>query len=104
MSDTGCSPCGCGLAGSVNKSCDQSSGQCNCRDNVGGVKCDTCLAGYLGPLPASAAKTCIECFCNGYSFECQSEAGWYWARTVDTFDASRSSDEWSSNGDIEYDE
>ena len=104
MTDSGCIPCGCDDNGSVNKTCDEYSGQCNCRGNVGGVKCDSCPLGSLGPLPPTSAKPCVECFCNGYSKQCKSEAGWYWAEAEDEFETSQSADQWQSSGDIEYNE
>ncbi len=104
MTIYGCVPCGCDNDGSINNTCDEYSGQCNCRGNVEGVKCDSCPDGFLGPLPINSAKACIECFCNGYSKQCKSESGWYWTVTEDTFETSRSADQWSSTGDIEYDQ
>ncbi|XP_059144333.1 laminin subunit alpha-like [Physella acuta] len=44
----GCQLCRCNSAGveNGNLNCDQISGQCNCKPNIGGRKCDICLPGY----------------------------------------------------------
>ncbi|GFO21134.1 laminin subunit alpha-3 [Plakobranchus ocellatus] len=44
----GCQLCNCNPAGTINAdmSCDQTTGQCNCKQNVDGRRCDTCLPGY----------------------------------------------------------
>ncbi|XP_046390071.1 laminin subunit alpha-like [Ischnura elegans] len=45
----GCSDCGCSVGGSVNASCDHSSGQCHCKPNIEGKKCSNPADGYYFP-------------------------------------------------------
>jgi len=42
MSDDlqGCKPCDCDVGGAVNDRCDQQTGQCTCRPNIVGRRCD----------------------------------------------------------------
>ena len=42
----GCTLCECDTRGSYNTSCDRQSGQCYCKPNVMGKRCDTCREGY----------------------------------------------------------
>ena len=44
-----CQPCDCYEGGSIGTTCN-SSGQCNCIDGVGGLRCDVCLVSKR-PLP-----------------------------------------------------
>jgi len=41
-----CQPCACNIAGSTGANCT-SSGQCNCKDYVNGLKCDSCIDGFI---------------------------------------------------------
>uniref|UniRef100_A0A0K0F7N6 Laminin subunit alpha-5 (inferred by orthology to a human protein) n=1 Tax=Strongyloides venezuelensis TaxID=75913 RepID=A0A0K0F7N6_STRVS len=56
----GCQLCGCNKDGSEGGEleCDPLSGQCLCKDNVGGRKCDSCLAGFY------RFPYCSECNCD----------------------------------------
>ena len=38
--------CACNKDGSIDSTCDITSGHCSCIDNVGGDKCDTCHNGW----------------------------------------------------------
>ena len=49
--------CGCNEDGSVNEECNE-SGQCQCKENVVGVKCDSCSPGHLNNFPG--CKDCKE--------------------------------------------
>ncbi|KAL3982290.1 Laminin EGF-like (Domains III and V) family protein [Acanthocheilonema viteae] len=55
----GCQLCGCQQNGSEARQlqCDPDNGQCLCRVNVGGRKCDKCLPGFYG------FPHCYECAC-----------------------------------------
>ncbi|KAK6016817.1 laminin EGF-like protein [Ostertagia ostertagi] len=52
--------CGCHVQGSEGASlqCDPNSGQCLCRESIGGRQCDRCLAGFYG------FPHCYGCRCN----------------------------------------
>ncbi|XP_076315810.1 laminin subunit alpha-1-like [Tachypleus tridentatus] len=55
--------------------CDE-AGQCPCRDNTMGRKCDQCRVGTFG-LHRKHPEGCIECFCFGRTKNCkQAEATW----------------------------
>ena len=45
----GCQPCECDVGGSFDNNCDQQTGQCNCRPNIIGRRCDQPAPGYFVP-------------------------------------------------------
>ena len=45
--DLGCLPCDCDPVGSISPACSE-NGQCSCRANVTGPRCDRCVAGMAG--------------------------------------------------------
>ncbi|XP_071446787.1 laminin subunit alpha-like [Hetaerina americana] len=45
----GCSDCECNVGGSVNRSCDDTTGQCHCKPNVEGQRCSNAVDGYYFP-------------------------------------------------------
>ncbi len=53
--DMGCKSCDCHVTGSTSSSCHHGNGQCSCRPNVIGRRCDRCASGYAG-LDASGCK------------------------------------------------
>lgn len=63
------SACDCDPRGATSELCDQVRGQCSCRLEVTGRRCDHCRTGYWGfPL-------CRPCQCNGMSEECDPYTG-----------------------------
>lgn len=62
---TGCENCGCNTAGTFDASitCHSQTGQCLCKGNVDGLKCDQCRNGTTG-LHALNPLGCSECTCN----------------------------------------
>ncbi|KFP29937.1 Usherin, partial [Colius striatus] len=46
--EDGCEPCWCNSHGSVNQFCNPLSGQCNCKEQVKGLHCDTCMDHFYG--------------------------------------------------------
>ncbi|KRZ28597.1 Laminin-like protein epi-1 [Trichinella pseudospiralis] len=56
----GCQQCACSAPGTQNQAtqCDQLTGQCLCVANVGGRRCDRCLAGHYG------YPHCYQCACD----------------------------------------
>ncbi|NXU70580.1 USH2A protein, partial [Oreotrochilus melanogaster] len=57
--EDGCEPCWCNIHGSVNQFCNPLSGQCNCKERVKGLHCDTCMDNFYG-LNVTGCKAC-EC-------------------------------------------
>lgn len=41
-----CKPCRCHKFGAAGKTCNQTTGQCTCKDGVVGLTCNTCATGY----------------------------------------------------------
>uniref|UniRef100_A0A3P8X336 Laminin, beta 4 n=1 Tax=Cynoglossus semilaevis TaxID=244447 RepID=A0A3P8X336_CYNSE len=64
-----CIPCHCDLQGSVSPLCDEVTGQCDCRPDVTGQRCDHCGAGFWG------FPFCRRCDCNGLSDDCDVQTG-----------------------------
>ncbi|CAM2096241.1 unnamed protein product [Caretta caretta] len=63
----GCSPCNCNTSGTVNGdiTCHQNSGQCHCKANVIGLKCDRCNFGFKVSRNFNE-HGCGPCLCNIY--------------------------------------
>eukprot|EP00118_Oscarella_pearsei_P005184 m.23504 g.23504 ORF g.23504 m.23504 type:complete len:5054 (+) comp28492_c0_seq1:2267-17428(+) len=62
----GCEACGCnadGTVGGAAASCHQTTGQCPCKANVMGVKCDQCVPG-THTLSPSNSDGCSPCACH----------------------------------------
>ena len=54
------SECSCSIFGAVNGTCNKVTGQCYCRQNRIGLKCDACAQNtYVSP-----AFECLQCDCN----------------------------------------
>ena len=75
----GCSPCGCNVAGTFNSmdTCDAETGQCLCKANVEGLKCDHCRANTTS-LDADNPLGCEGCSCDpvgAVSATCDSVTG-----------------------------
>ncbi|XP_069811529.1 usherin [Dendropsophus ebraccatus] len=60
-----CQPCDCNQAGTVNRSqdCDELGGQCKCKVNVWGRRCDQCKDGFYN-LQDTDPNGCQPCHCN----------------------------------------
>jgi laminin, alpha 3/5 len=57
----GCDECDCELEGTqegMAKLCDKATGQCKCKENMQGLRCDQCKAGYYDH------PRCYDCGCN----------------------------------------
>ncbi|KAM5238832.1 usherin [Ctenodactylus gundi] len=59
FNNDGCESCQCNPHGSVNKICDPFSGQCECKKEATGLRCDACRENFYG-LDASGCTAC-EC-------------------------------------------
>lgn len=73
---TGCTPCECNLAGSVNPVCNKTTGQCPCKEHSVGRQCDMCPSGYYG-LSVNNSEGCLKCQCSNKSSNCTSDQGWF---------------------------
>ncbi|XP_069911419.1 usherin isoform X2 [Oryctolagus cuniculus] len=78
----GCSPCNCNTSGTVDGdiTCHQNSGQCKCKANVIGLRCDHCNFGFkfLRSLNDDGCEPCqcnlhgsVNKFCNPLSGQCE---------------------------------
>ncbi|TGZ37130.1 Uncharacterized protein DBV15_05849 [Temnothorax longispinosus] len=62
-----CKPCDCHPIGASGKTCNQSSGQCPCKDGVTGITCNRCARGYqqsrshIAPCIIFYSDTVIRC-------------------------------------------
>ena len=66
-------PCQCNTAGSLSGNCG-ATGQCECKENVVGKRCDQCKTGYFD-LDSTSPKGCKPCFCYGHGITCESRPG-----------------------------
>ena len=74
-SGTGCEPCACDPIGSLNLTCNEYTGKCECREGFGGRACGDCKALYWGN-PRN--DTCLPCACNemgSKEFQCDTKTG-----------------------------
>ncbi|XP_053447622.1 laminin subunit alpha-2 isoform X1 [Nycticebus coucang] len=74
-----CQPCHCNANGSFSDICHPRTGQCQCRANVQGQRCDECKPGTYG---LQSARGCVPCNCNSFgskSFDCE-ESGQCWCQ------------------------
>lgn len=53
-----CVPCGCSKCGSFNETCNQLTGQCHCKENHSGPKCDRCRTGFRLTPAGCLAENC----------------------------------------------
>nr|CAD7455143.1 unnamed protein product [Timema tahoe] len=83
-----CQQCSCNLPGTMPDNCDTSTGQCSCDDkgqcpckvNVEGKRCDRCKLGTFG-LQADNIDGCTQCFCFGRTTAC-TQAGLIWSQIL----------------------
>ncbi|KAK5616507.1 hypothetical protein CRENBAI_009395 [Crenichthys baileyi] len=64
-----CQPCQCHINGSVSEVCNKENGQCQCRENVVGQKCDKCMPNCWWD---SELQECMSCRCSPYGSISQS--------------------------------
>ena len=101
FTSTGCVPCECYAIGSLRDDdvCDVVTGECACVEGVIGRKCNACPAFSVGPSK-NTVLPCVDCFCNGYSRQCQTEGGWYQANVVRQSGSDTGLEGFRSNGEI----
>lgn len=74
-----CQPCRCHANGSFSEVCHTQTGQCECRPNVQGRRCDECKPETFG---LQSTRGCVPCNCNSFgskSFDCE-ENGQCWCQ------------------------
>ncbi|XP_055981989.1 laminin subunit alpha-2 [Sorex fumeus] len=74
-----CQPCRCNANGSFSDVCNTKTGQCECRPNVQGWRCDECKPKTFG---LQSGRGCVPCNCNSFgskSFDCE-ENGQCWCQ------------------------
>ncbi|KAM6217822.1 usherin isoform 2-T2 [Rhynchocyon petersi] len=82
----GCSPCNCNTSGTVDGdvTCHPNSGQCKCKANVIGLRCDHCNLGFklLRSFNEDGCEPClcnpsgsVNEFCNPLSGQCECKEG-----------------------------
>ncbi|CDQ57479.1 unnamed protein product [Oncorhynchus mykiss] len=78
-----CISCKCNVAGSDSQTCDADqdvcacadrTGQCSCKVNIQGLKCDQCKSRTFG-LSTSNPLGCSQCYCFGMSSTCTEAQG-----------------------------
>ncbi|XP_016124971.1 usherin [Sinocyclocheilus grahami] len=57
----GCIPCGCDPWGSLHQFCNPFTGQCECKDGVRGLLCDTCIPHFYS---LNGSGVCLPCDCS----------------------------------------
>ncbi|XP_045698619.1 laminin subunit alpha-2 isoform X5 [Phyllostomus hastatus] len=74
-----CQPCHCNPNGSLSEICHPRTGQCECRANVLGQRCDRCKPETFG---LQSSRGCAPCNCNSFgskSFDCD-DSGQCWCQ------------------------
>ncbi|NXJ95351.1 LAMA2 protein, partial [Corythaixoides concolor] len=72
-----CQPCHCHINGSFSEICDSRTGQCECKANVIGRRCDVCKPETFG---LQSSRGCVPCNCNSFgskSFDCDGDGQCY---------------------------
>uniref|UniRef100_A0A8C2VU09 Laminin subunit alpha-2 n=1 Tax=Chinchilla lanigera TaxID=34839 RepID=A0A8C2VU09_CHILA len=78
-----CAVCDCFLPGTEAVTCDSDTkicscsdqnGQCSCKVNVEGIRCDRCQPGKFG-LEAKNPRGCSSCYCFGVTSQCSEAKG-----------------------------
>ena len=72
-------------------SCDTDSGQCDCKQNVEGQRCDRCKSGHFY-IDLDNEFGCTPCFCYGHTAQCSMAPGY--TKSIIASDFSRGTDDW----------
>ena len=93
--EAGCESCDCMVEGSLGNrpNCNTLDGQCECKQNVEGQRCDRCKSGHFY-IDMENDFGCTPCFCYGHTAQCSVAAGYTKASL--TSDFSRGVDSWQS--------
>jgi len=94
--DAGCESCDCMVEGSLGNrpNCDVTNGQCSCKQNVEGQRCDRCKSGHFN-IDLDNDFGCTPCFCFGHTARCL--LGPFFVKSKITSDFSRGPDSWGSD-------
>ncbi|KPP63172.1 hypothetical protein Z043_118590, partial [Scleropages formosus] len=79
----GCTACNCNIHGSLHQFCDPFIGQCQCKDHVHGLLCDTCMPNFYGltsmgscwPCSCDPAGSLVGSTCNPTTGQCMCKSG-----------------------------
>ena len=63
----------------MNLVCNKSTGECPCKVNSLGTKCNRCPSDFYG-LEANHPKGCLKCQCSNKTSDCVTDAGWFISR------------------------
>ena len=69
-----CRNCSCSVIGSTDTVCNVETGQCQCKTNADGLRCDSCKGDSFN-LNAGNPDGCQKCFCYGHGTACVSAPG-----------------------------
>ena len=91
----GCESCDCMVEGSLGNrpSCNTETGDCDCKQNVEGQRCDRCKSGHFY-IDLDNDFGCTPCFCYGHTAQCSMAQGY--TQTKITSDFSRGPDHWQT--------
>lgn len=74
--------CHCNPLGSLASTCNKHTGQCVCRSNVTGLRCDRCSEGFWNLDSKKGCQSCacnsigsINATCNAFTGECYCKVG-----------------------------
>uniref|UniRef100_A0A3B4ERE6 Laminin subunit alpha 2 n=1 Tax=Pundamilia nyererei TaxID=303518 RepID=A0A3B4ERE6_9CICH len=76
-----CQPCQCHTNGSVSEVCNQETGECHCKENVLGQKCDKCRVSVKFSILTSLvcvdglSSSCSACQCSHVGNNCDANTG-----------------------------
>ncbi len=82
LSEVKCHPCECSKAGAKGEECDLKNGQCVCRPNVIGRKCDECADTFWNLVSGEGCTDCdcsplgsVDLVCNKDTAQCHCQPG-----------------------------
>jgi len=93
--DQGCQACNCLVEGSLHNTpnCDVNTGNCDCKQNVEGQRCEICKPGHF-EISEDNEFGCTPCFCYGHTSQCYRANGFN--QKVISSDFSRGDEGWAS--------
>jgi len=97
VADVGCKSCKCMVEGSYNNEpkCNVMNGNCDCKQNVEGQKCDACKPGHF-EISMDNDFGCTPCFCYGHTSQCIKAPGFTKEKILDDFSRDREASKWQA--------